>query len=480
MSSFSSLEIGKRALLAQKFGLDVTSNNIANINTVGYSRRQAVMSETTPVNISGQFLGTGVITDNLRSFRSEMQDKEIRNNTSRNAGYELQESLLTRLESILAEPSDNGLSELTTSFFNTFDEISTNPHDTALRDHLLDTAKQLTDRFNLTAKQIVDMRDDVRSNIESDVSNINHLLKDIAELNRSIGLTKAETSIEAQTYVDEREVKLEKLSKYANIHLGTNDNGSVNVFMNGINVITDTMYNEVKAQESLNSATGERTITIISTDLQGNHPENLDVQNGELATKLKIYNETLDDNDSSSGYSVAKKLDEYANGIVQQVNALMNTGFGLNDTGTTPPGRNFFEPVVGNAKAINIRVSADVWNKPDDIPLSDVAGEDGNNSIALQIARLSSNESFIGDSTPTEFYATILNKIGNMGKEAKSGRQTTQLIGQQLETQRESIIGVNLDEEAISLVKFQKAFEASSRIVNVTDEILSTIVNLGR
>ncbi len=480
MGSFSSLEIGKRALLAQKFGLDVTSNNIANVNTVGYSRRQALMSETTPVNINGQFLGTGVLTDNLRSFRSEMQDREIRNNTSRNSGYALQETLLTRLESILAEPSDNGLSELTTSFLNTFDEISTNPHDTALRDHLLDAGKQLTDRFNLTAKQLVDMRDDIRTNIESDVSNINHLLKDISDLNRSIGLSKAETSIEAQTYVDEREVKLEALSKFAGINLGTNDNGSVNVFMNGINVITDTSFSELKAQEALNSATGERTITMLKTDLDGNYTETLNLQNGELATKLDLYNETLDDNDSSTGYSVAKKLDVFANGIVQQVNALMNVGYGLNDTGTTPPGRNFFGPVVGSAKAINIKVSDDVWNKPDDIPLSDVAGEDGNNSIALKIARLSSNENFIGDSTATEFYASLLNKIGNMGKEAISGKKTTDLVAQQLDTQRESILGVNLDEEAISLVKFQKAFEASSRIVNVSDEILSTIVNLGR
>jgi Flagellar hook-associated protein len=81
---------------------------------------------------------------------------------------------------------------------------------------------------------------------------------------------------------------------------------------------------------------------------------------------------------------------------------------------------------------------------------------------------------------PSEFYANFLGKVSYATSEAINGLNTSKLIQSQLETQRESLIGVNLDEEAISLIKFQKAFEAASRVINTANEMLNTIINLGR
>jgi len=127
MSSFSSLEIGKRALLAQKFGIDNTSNNIANVNTPGFSRRTAVMSETDAYKTNGDYQGTGVQVDLLRSFRQELLDKEVCGNLSQQKGYEIDQSYLQQISSVFGEPSDSGLSELTTSFLNTFNTLAQNP-----------------------------------------------------------------------------------------------------------------------------------------------------------------------------------------------------------------------------------------------------------------------------------------------------------------------------------------------------------------
>jgi flagellar hook-associated protein 1 FlgK len=195
---------------------------------------------------------------------------------------------------------------------------------------------------------------------------------------------------------------------------------------------------------------------------------------------MKHYNVTLDDNESSEEFSAFKKLDDFANAIVKKVNQHSMEGYGLDDNAAASPGRAFFEPAVGDATATTIEISEDIKGKPRDLPVSGAPGEPGNNDVARKIARITEDNAFLDSLTPQEFYSGFLGKIGTMGKEAKSGENTTRLVADQLTNQRESVIGVNLDEEAVNLIKYQKAFEASSRVINTTNEILATIVNLGR
>ena len=128
MSSFTGLEIGKRGLLAQRLGLDITSNNISNVNTPGYSRRQPSMVQTDPMTYTQGFQGTGVVVDRLRTFRDEFFDREVRVSTARNATYASDEQVVQRLEAIFAEPSDMGLTETSAKFFNAWEDLSHNLH----------------------------------------------------------------------------------------------------------------------------------------------------------------------------------------------------------------------------------------------------------------------------------------------------------------------------------------------------------------
>lgn len=479
MSTFSSLEIGKRGLLAQKFGLDVTSNNTNNVNTEGYSRRQAILTETDPNYVNGTFVGTGVVAEQLRTFRQEFFDAEIRNNTARNSYYSNDEETISKIESILAEPSDNGINELTTEFFNAFETVANNPDSVAQRENLLSVAQTLVERLNTVAQQFNDARQDIATNATQNVIDANTLIQEIASLNANIASSYTlNDSNAAQTFVDQRELKLEQLSKLVDLSVTQSNSGMVNVFINGINIVTGQTPSTIKLQESINSITGERTLQLAKTDSNNNTIGILNPQSGELASQLKHYNVTLDANDSTGGYSATKTLDEYVNGLVKQVNSLTNTGFGLDDTEEVSPGRNFFEPSVENATALNISISSDIANARD-IPLSDALNESGNNNIARAISNLSSNSSFLNNSTPSEFFTAFLGKIGNMGSEASTGVTTTAIVNEQLSNQRESAIGVDIDEEAINLIKFQRAYEASSRIINTTNEMLITLINLG-
>lgn len=476
MSNFSTLEIGKRALLAQRFGLDVTSNNIANVNTEGYSRRQPTFSQTSPTYTSSGFIGTGAVAQKLRTFRQEFYDKEMRSSISLSAGYASDEKIYGRIETILAEPTDTGINEVVSEFFNSFENLALQPEDLGLREHALGLAKSLTDRFHSTAQKLIDTRDEVLGDIKADIDSMNGLIKGIADLNEKIVATYSQAGQESQTYVDEREVLLEDLSELAGVSVSQGDYGDVNVFINGINVVTGAISSEVRLQETVDSTTGEITATIIKSDEDGNALTTITPDSGELKSLLTHYNITLDENDSSGAYSLRKKLDDFANAIANKVNALTTTGYSLeNNTGV-----NFFEPVVGGVNAMNIEVSDDVKNNPNNIPLSDAPNEPGNNEIALKIALLSSDQNFIENASPSEFYSGVLGRLGTMGNESVNGATSANLVKEQLDIQRESVIGVNLDEEAVNLIKFQKAFEASSRVINTTNDLLGVIINLGR
>ncbi len=476
----SSLEIGKRALQAQRLGLEITSNNIGNVNTPGFSRREATFSEADPLIKNGNFLGTGVINEKMRTFREEFFDKEIRRSISRNIGYETDERLVQRIEAILAEPTENGLSEVVSGFLYDFDEISLKPESVAHRELVLSNAKGVVDQFRRTAVQLNETRNEVRNNISDAIDRANKLIGNITGINTSIGSTKVIAGTEVQSLLDKREVMLEELSELGVVTVTQNDDGSLNAFMNGKNLITGQTRNELKLQEDINTATGERTIRIVTISANNVITGSVNPEAGKLSSLLKHYNITLDDKDSTDEFSVSQNLNDFANALVQKVNELTIAGFGLNDTGQVPPGRFFFEPAVGDATAMTIEISADVKNKPSDIPLSAKGGQPGDSTVARQIARLADDADFLHGQKPAEFYASFLGKIGNLGNDAINGSKTTKLVLDQLTNQREAVIGVNLDEEAINLIKFQKAFEASARIIAITNEILGTIVNLGR
>ena len=467
MSSFSSLEIGKRGLQAQRLGLDVTSNNIANVNTPGYARRQAILIETSPQQILAGFIGTGVLVDNIRSYREEFFDREIRKNMYQQTGFETDETIFQRIESILSEPSELGLNESVTKFFNAFEEVSQNPEDVANRQYLLDTAQTMVDQFHTISSRLTDLKGELKSKFVQDIDSANKLIAEIAGLNQKVYSSYSLPGGDAQTYIDQRELKLEELSKIAGITVTQSDYGSVNVFINGKNIINQDTYYNLRPNEQTSPLTGT-TIQVEAVDPNGN-AQFVFPPGGELASIAKHFNTTL--NELSSGFSIMRNLNDYADAIVSNVNLEMNSGYGLDDTTPPPPGRDFFEPAGLTAASINI--SNDVAN-PRDIPLSSAPGEPGNSNIALNIASMTDTQTFIKD------YIRLIGKIGQMGKDASNGKSTTKLVADQLSNQRESVIGVNLDEEAVNLIKFQKAFEASSRVVNLANEILGTIVNLGR
>lgn len=484
----ASLEIAKRALQAQRFGLDVTSNNIANANTAGYSRRSAVYSEGNPYYAQGNFNGTGVVVDKLRTFREEFFDREIREGITRKAAYEVDDKIFNQIASIMGEPSEYGITETVTDFFTAFRDLSVKPESVGLRENLISKTKIMTDRMHNIAAGMQATRQEVHQDIYSTVDQINQLSSEIADINNSFASAKSLTGEEAQTAMDQRELKLEQLAELTGIKVTNNETGSINVFMNGINIVTSHVASQLKVVEDTGDE-GERSLKITKTDRKGNFLNNVNPEGGKLESMLFHYNTTLDDK-SGDGYSPAGMLHSFARQTVETVNEISKRGFGLDDIEETPiPGapslsvdysKPFFEEIEGGADAFTININPGLVESPRDIPLSDKIGESGNSNIAQEIGRLQDDVNYLDSVTPTEYFSGMVGELSVKASQARNGLSTSKLITEQLDSQRESIIGVNLDEEAVNLIKFQQAFEASSRVITTTNEILSTIINLGR
>lgn len=475
MSQFTGLEIGKRAILAQRLGLDATSNNIANVNTPGYARQQVVFTETDPRSLIGKgFIGTGVAVSQIRSFREEYFDREIRGNISRNAGFALDDRTLQRIETLLREPGDGGLDSSMKKFFNAFNDLSLKPEDLGRRNLALEAGRTLAEDFRTTAAAVQDLRKQTSERLATGVGEANRILSDIAELNKQITATKSQSLDTWTTLVNQRSLKLEELAKFGGpLHVSIDNNGHANVSMAGSSVVTGTAANRLKLNETIDIS-GERTTTLDIVNQQGTTLVTIRPESGEFASSLKHLNITLDDKDTSGGFSVAKELNIMATALISKVNAITSTGYGLDDVSL--PTRNFF---VGTSAA-SIDIDSSVKDKPRDIPVSSGAGLAGDNTIARQIVELADNSTFLSNQTPLEYYANFLNKIAATGADASTGVKVTETVGDQLNAQRESVIGVNLDEEAVNLIKYQRAFEAAARVVNSTNEVLQTVINLGQ
>ena len=160
------------------------------------------------------------------------------------------------------------------------------------------------------------------------------------------------------------------------------------------------------------------TAILTKLDQSGNVAATLNPTNSEAMSQLKGYNSLLDPQDTSAEFSVYKKLNDFVDAIVKNVNAIAVSGYGLDDTGTTPSGRTFFNPTTGDANAGNISINSEILVSGRNIPISSVAGEAGNNQIAMKIARLANDSTFIDKQNPTEYYSNLLSKIGTLAAEA--------------------------------------------------------------
>jgi flagellar hook-associated protein 1 len=449
----SILNLARRALDAQQVGMSVTSHNIANASTLGYSRQRADFTTTPPEQMPYGYLGTGVMVSHIGRLRDAFVDRSIRGANDTYGFSTSQNTVLSQVEAMVNEPSDSFIGSLLGKFFSSFQDLSNHPEETSSRNAVVQSATLLSGQMNQLSANLRQLRSDMASDVQTKVTRINQLTDEISKLDIQI-VDQTTRGTDPSDLKDERDLRIEELSKLANTYVSEDSNGSVMVSIGG------TVVASRGGSVTLGMQMTAGNMSIIATGT-GN---TVNVNGGEIGGVIEAHNTRIP--------AYQTRLDDIAAALITRVNALHAAGFGLG----TPPstGTAFFTGTDASSIAVNAAVVSD----PNLVAASG-DGSSGSNTVALAIAGVELEKLLAGNSqTLGEHFAGMVSDIGSRINGTANTQSTQEFVLQQLETQRQSTSGVSLDEEMTNMIKYQRAFDAASKIVKTVDEMYQTVLSM--
>lgn len=458
----SGISVALQAVLTHSQVLEITEHNIANASTKGYRRQSAILTTETPNSINGADhgigagqRGNGVTIDRIDRFNLAFFDGRYRAVSAEAQSWEAQSGILSHLESILAENSDDGLLPKLDQFWAGWQALSNEPTSTSLRAIVLDDASALATAFNRRATQITQMRSDQNLAVAGKVEEINSLASQIAQLNGNISRVIS-VGEQPNDLLDKRDLALDRLAELTGAVSSEQKNGEMLVSVGGHVLVMgqDTFKLEVRTNPTDTSV----------VDAYWNDGQKLTPPSGELKGTLDVRDRVLVDQLTG--------LNTMSAGLIAQVNTIHSGGYGLNNA----TGLNFFNGTDASSITVNSTLDAN------SIATSSAANQAGNNNIALQITALKTVKGMkAGTATLNDFYNTQITELAVTTKRASDNSYQHGLIVNALGNQRESVVGVSLDEEAANMAKAQKAYQAAARVLTAYDDLLDLVINrMGR
>jgi flagellar hook-associated protein 1 FlgK len=470
----SSLQTSGNALRDFEKCIGVVQDNVVNASTPGYVRQQLTLASLPYDPASGWF--GGVRTTGLANARNEYAEQAVRREVQ-DLGYAATKSTaLSGVESAFDVTGTSSLSKAISSLFSAFSSWSVSPQDGTQRQGVLTAAGQLASAFRQTAADLTKNGEQMVAQAQSEVASINNLAAQIAALNQS-SLHNAQG---AAANGAEMHAALEELSGLVNYTTLTAGDGTVSVLLGGQIplVMGDKSYAlalETEASPSGNALPAARVV-----DVNGQNVSPL-VTGGNLGGLLSAYNEDLG---SILGTATERgSLNDLAYGLANRVNEIFLSGQ-VDDPeppATATPGRELF--IVANDSSAAATLTLDATVGVDDLAAIDLVPEKSANGIPTRLAALADPTQAgdkIGGLSFTGFYGSIASGVGVKVNAAKSAEnRQTQLVSQ-ARSMRSDISGVSLDEEAASLLQFQRSYEATSRVVTVINDLMDSLINLVR
>jgi flagellar hook-associated protein 1 FlgK len=454
------MDIARQALMADQEALNVTSNNVANQNTAGYTREMVSFQSIDAVTLSGGSYGTGV-TATETSQRDRVLEQQVQQQTQTQAESGALETALTEIQNIFglsstpSSASSTVLSTATNSFFSALSALGGNPSDTATRQSVLTAAQTLSDAFNSTANQLAEVSSSLNQQVAGDVGQVNSLTTTIASLNAQI--TSLSPNADAGTLEDQRQLAITQLSQLVGLdQISTENNGITLTTSNGAVLVSGSK------SFALSTSQAGGTTHILAGETGQDVTSNL--SGGDLGGVLQARDQRL------PAYQNA--LDSLAYGLGTAVNTQNESGVDANGN----PGAALFSlPATQSGAAAQMQV---VTTDPNAVAAASPGEGSAGNANASALAGLSS-ANVVGGQTASGFLASFLSQIGNDTAAATTNNSAQQATLTQLTTQRDSLSGVSLDEEASNLTQYQRAYQAASQVFNIANSVMASALNLG-
>lgn len=483
-SSFGGLELGKRALFAQRAALNTTGNNISNANTDGYTRQRAEFQATREIPYPGMSneagpaqLGTGVEVNKITRLRDDFLDLQFRHQNQDFGYYQARSDTYTKIEGLLNEPSDSGIANAMDQFWKGWEELSKTPDSSATRAVVAQRGVALAETFQYTYDSLDQMSSDLNNVIQVDVSNINSLTKQIGALNDQISRLVPNNYQPNELY-DKRDFLLDQLSKLVNIDVkpSNSGNGKVDVFISNSTqplVLGNTA--KVVTYPGDPSGVNPYQISIDDGPTPVASPSNpITLGSGQLIGRIEALTDIIP--------KLKTKLTDMVNEFVENVNNIHSQGFNLDDINnpSNPTDKfNFFvDDPTDPSTSVKWIVNPNITANPNKIAAAKTPHA-GDGSNALAITSLKTIVLTINGSSTTvnDYYQNIIGQLGVDSQQALRMQDNTQMLVNQVDNQRQSISGVSLDEEMTNMIRFQQAYNAAARVVTVMDDMLDKVIN---
>jgi flagellar hook-associated protein 1 len=441
ISTFSGIQTSLRGLLAQQRSLDVTSHNIANASTVGYTRQEATLAASAPLYVptsggpAAGALGTGVDVQSYRRVRDQFLDLQYRGQSMSLGEQTARSDALSQTELSFAEPGDNGIANALGKFWSAWGDVTNGPESAPARQALVDNARGLSQQINDLQSSLAGARQraaDEYTQLTAAGGEVNRISSDLGSTLNAIRDAEM-TGAQPNDLYDRRDLLLDQLSSMGQVSVTQSPGGSIDVSLGGVTIVD-----------------ADDTTGIASVPAGAFPPSFPSSPGGRLGALLDLQ--------SATGPIGSYQTDLAA--MAQSLADSVNGAYGA--TGT-----NFFTFGTGASGLPEISL-----NEPAISATTLVGGLGGasDNSIALQIEDLRGGDA-------DKRYSQLVTRMGNEVAQAGRSKATAQVLTDNLTDRRESVSGVSLDEEMTNIIRFQRAYQASARAMSTTDEMLDTLIN---
>jgi len=460
-STFGLLSTAASGLRAARAGMDVVGQNIANLNTSGYTRQRVETSALAPLRGANQVdttfrVGSGVSIDSVSRLSNTLLENRVQATMSDSGQSYITTTVFATLEAAIAEPSDNGLSASLSDFWSAWQDLSSQPTDDSIRGVLLQEAQSLVTRISQTATAVESTWSNVRSDLVDSISEVNALAVRFADLNKQI-TSLAAAGGSTNELLDEQARLGTELAGLTGSTLRRHPDGSADVILGGNALVTaDTARRLVVTGTLIPGTVGADPVTVEWEHHAGVAAE---IGGGEVGGRLDALSAT------GPLRSQLDALDAVATSLASKVNTLHQTG--ATRAGVT--NLDFFSFAAGVPAAHGLTV---VPATVDAIAAATPSTGGAGGQVADSIADLR-------DATdgPDAVWNKYVVALGTASRAATSRSTLADQAAAGAVANLQSEAGVDIDEETISLMTYQHAYQGAARVMTAVDEMLDTLIN---
>lgn len=487
VSTFGSLNTVVTGLQNHQLALSTTGHNLTNASTPGYSRQRvnlvASNAQTIYTNGGPAQLGMGVTSQSIIRIRDTFIDRQYWKENSLLGTNQTVQTYLNRIEDVFGEPKENGLETILNNFWDSLQTVSTDASNHSTRAVAIQTGVSLCTTIQQEVSQLKNLISDINLIVKLRVNSINQITEELLSLNKQIAAIEAGKIDHANDLRDRRDYLVDQLSYMIDLQVTEDDNGAYLIYGGGVSLVTATSRQELATQSHMDGEYGYEVVEIVKAGTS----DKLTFKNGEVAALLDV---------RDSDWGVKKYLDDLANMakfLLQEFNDVHKAGVDLNgDAGDNffgKAGVDYTDPADPDYPATkgdwlaNLFVS-DELTDPSTGTWKLAAREsgegigDGKNAVNLSIClKDTATSATLGYMSLDTYYHTQMGALGTRAENAEHMAENQQAIIDQLLELRESVCGVNEEEELTDMIRFQKAYNAAARILTAMDEMLDKLIN---